>query len=226
MEVHSLAFKVLSGGCMKSDRWLDSLRGVKNYLFILTSISLSLFFSVIPSQPASAEGFLFKTVRCVVGGLLGSDCQTAPTPAPTPAPAPSTPAPAEPQPANPSQPQQSAPSATQPQAAPVRKPANTQLNEMAPINIDMPQTSELPALPATRRDSVQASTIEYAFANRGVFGQNTTSAQTDQPAFQPSREGWRILGISWYWWAAGIGVIVGVGLWMKKKAKGPFRIAK
>jgi len=198
---------------MEKRTWLDSLRGIRIYVFILTIASFSLIGSLIHSQPASAESFLGKTVRCVVGGLLlGADCRTPVEQTPTP------PTP-EPQPASPTPNTNSTPSTTSPPAA---RPSNNTAptTQLAPLETVEPvaPVAELPTLPSVgHRNATQADLNNFAFINAYTPPAETLGASTI--AFEPSSEGWRIGGISWYWWLAGMVVIFGSGVVIKYRYK-------
>jgi len=193
---------------MERQVWLDSLRGIRIYIFILTITSLSLVGSLIHSQPASAESFLGKTVRCVVGGLLlGADCRTPveQTPATPPA--------AEPQPAN--TPASNPNTAPSPQ--PVQQSTNTQVTQLAPIeDIELAvDTTEIPVLPSvTHRNPTQTEVASFATVNN-IPGSETLGAST--LAIEPSSEGWRIFGIPWYWFGVVAAALFAAGIWAKKR---------
>ncbi len=223
---------------MENRTGLYSLRGVKIYVFILTIVSLSLFVSLIHSQPAKAEGFLSQTVRCVVGGLLGADCRT-PSPAPTPTHTPTpvfTPSPTAPAPAASSQaPSQSqsqpvsssstggstgnapvASSSNQTQSASIRQTTGSQLKRVAPLNVDLPESPQLPTLPVTNhRTTSEANILSFVFPYGAGFGQADTAAATPV-AIEASKEGWKVLGIAWYWWGIGALAIFGVAYLYRK----------
>ena len=193
---------------MERRAWLKSLRGIRIYIFVLTIISLSLVGSLIHSQPASAESFLGKTVRCVVGGLLlGADCRTPVEQTPT------TPPAVEPQPANTPA---SNPNTT-PSPQPVQQPTNTQVTQLAPIeDIELAvDTPELPVLPSvTHRNPSQPEVAGFATVNN-IPGSGTLGAST--LAIEPSSEGWRIFGIPWYWFGVVAAAVFAAGVWVKKR---------
>jgi hypothetical protein len=194
---------------MERRTWLDSLRGVKIYIFILTVSSLSLVGSLIHSQPAGAESFLGKTVRCVVGGLLlGADCRTPVEQAPAVPPA------TEPQPTDmPTTPNSNTTSSSQSTPQPARVEA-AQLTPIEDIEIVV-ETSELPALPfVMHRNSEQPKLPGFATVNN-IPGSGTLGVSTT--AFEPSREGWRIFGIPWYRFGAVAIAIFTAGIWAKKR---------
>ena len=200
---------------MQRQTWLDSLRGVRIYVFILATISFSLVGSLIHPQPASAEGFLGKTVRCVVGGLLlFTDCRTPAEQAPAPT---STPPAAEPQAAAPASPSATQPSPSRPQASPQSSAVEIQL---APLENFEPvvEAATVPALPsASHRSPSQPELTSFAMAN--IYTPKTETLGVSTSAFEPSSEGWRIAGVSWFWWLLGIGAVIGSGLWVKNRYK-------
>ncbi|MDB5162512.1 MAG: hypothetical protein JWN28_119 [Candidatus Saccharibacteria bacterium] len=174
----------------------NSLRAARIGVPLFAIVSMSLFFSLLHSQPANAEGFLDRTLRCTVGALLGAQCPNTPeqvvtpvTPTATPTAGPST----------------SSPSPTQAQPAPTPQPSKAQVNtaqpvQMAPLAVELAQTQKLPSFPSTTsRNTVPAWT---AFANS--YGQGRAATDLGDSALQPSQDGWRILGVSWYWWGIGI----------------------
>jgi hypothetical protein len=212
---------------MESRTWRESLRGVKIYFIILASISLSLFVVLLHPQPAHAEGFLSKTVRCVVGGLLGADCRTVPSLAPTPTPVPTAPAPSAPTEPQASQSSNASPApSSQAKAGTVRQPSSAQLKTAEPINIELPDTPEVPVLPATNHRTVSlTNTMSFAFPYGTGHGQSDTAALSAPAAFEPSQEGWRILGVAWYWWVIGTVLTLGVGLLIRRIIKRPLSVA-
>ena len=193
---------------MEKRTWRNSLQGVRFYVFILAIISVSSIVSVLHPQPAHAEGVLGRTLRCVVGGLLGAEC---------PAPVTQTPAApvAEPQPTAPTS---NSNAATPAEPATVSQPTNTSTVSLEPMEITEPvvQAAELPVLPtATHRGGIQADFMNFAMANGKVY---TPPAEVlGATALEPSSEGWRIFGVSWYWWGIGAIALVGSGLWVKKR---------
>jgi len=194
---------------MQKRTWLYGLHGVKLYLFILAIISISLIVSVLHSQPAKAEGVLGRTLRCVVGGLLGSECPAPVTQTPA---APVAPA-AEPQPAATNSNTNTAPPV---QTQPVAQPGAASTVPLAPIEMAEPvvEASELPALPyATHRGGIQAEFMNFVMRNSQV--QPPATGVLGATALEPSREGWKILGIAWYWW--GIALTTVAILWGKKR---------
>jgi len=201
---------------MEKRTWRNSLRDIRFYAFIVTIISFSLIGSLIHSQPASAESFLGKTVRCVVGGLLlGADCRTPAQQTPTP---PVT----EPQSTSPTSNQNPAPTTTPPQPArptPSTAVATTQLVPLEAVAEPIVVATELPTLPsaAHRNTTIQAELNNFALASAYTSSGTTLGASTSP--FEPSSEGWRIAGVLWYWWMIGIASIFGAGLLIKYRYK-------
>ena len=198
---------------MERRAWFNDRRSVRIYLFILTIISLSLIASLVHSQPAHAEGFLGKTVRCVVGGLLGADCRTPATQQPV-----ATPPAAESQPAN--QNSDSNNSTTgQAQITPARQANTATSSQITPIaNIDLPATPELPTLPLiNHRNPAQAEFTNFAMTNSNVYAPGGETLGVSTSAFESSRDGWRIMGAPWYLWGIGLAGIFAAGLLIKKK---------
>jgi len=195
---------------MERRAWLYSLRDIRIYVFILAIISFSLVGSLIHSQPASAESFLGKTVRCVVGGLLlGADCRTPVDQTPT------TPPAAEPQPAN--TPASNPNTNTTPSQQSVQQSTNATVTQLAPIeDVELAvDTPELPVLPSvTHRNPTQPELAGFATVNN-IPGSGTLGAST--LAIEPSSEGWRIFGIPWYWFGVVAAVLFAAGVWTKKR---------
>lgn len=187
----------------------NSLRGARMYLFIIAVISLSLLASLFHSRPAHAEDFLRKTVQCVVGVLFREDCQqNTPTPHIETAPA------SDPAASQPSTTSSSSSAVATPQPPTTVSPAqvNSQVVRMTPIDTQL-AAHELPSWSRAAYDGVALTdSLPYGLA----YGLADGVSANSEP-LEATREGWRILGILWYWWAAGIAAMVGVGLWVKKK---------
>ena len=195
---------------MRRRTWPYGLQGVKFYMFILAIVGIALIVSVLHSQPAKAEGVLGKTVRCVVGGLLlGADCRTPTEQVPVVAPA------SEPQPAASSNSKPNSNTTSSPQ--PTQQPTSTTVSQLAPIeNIELTvETPELPALPSViHRNPPQFELAGFATVNN-IPGSGTLGVST--LTFEPSREGWRVFGIPWYWFGVAVVAVFSISVWVKKR---------
>ena len=140
-------------------------------------------------------------------GLLGRECNTIlpttspqndPDPVPAPAPAPATP----------------------PSSTAGSESANSQsslpTNEPTPP-LEMSQTlrSDLPSIPKVdvAHRSTDQPLVAYSTNVLGVnntYGTMSTVSDPDARPLQATTEGWKIIGVAWYWWVATIGGIVGL----------------
>lgn len=198
------------------------LRGAKIGIFLLSVLSVSLLVSTTYSRPASAEGFLYSTLRCTVGLLTGTDCRTAPTPQTSPEPTPTPVQPAQPLQAN----QSEAPSATAPQ--PESQSVEMPTIQTTPIDTTVAALEPITTLPnATHRLPVQLTNNDYAAYIYLSTGSVKGAATIATAPIEKSGEGWRILTVAWYWWVLGLVTLVTLFVWGKKQNfKNLFSIAR
>lgn len=64
-------------------------------------------------------------------------------------------------------------------------------------------------------DSTDGSVYLFSVSGFGSHADNTPVSQTSY-VLQPSGQGWKLFGIAWYWWLAGLGAIYGIALGLKK----------
>jgi hypothetical protein len=167
-------------------------RGMKIISFLLAGLSIALISSASLPQPVHAEGFLSQTVRCLVQTLLFTDCQRQPAPsAPT---------------ASPAQTQPSEPGASSNSGSPsgsVSKSASPQqpISHVQPPAALQPQT--LPDMTeASPEMYVTPQTLNYvAYFNMYSKYATHQGEGASNLFIEPSREGWKVAGIAWYWWA-------------------------
>ncbi|MDB5180331.1 MAG: hypothetical protein JWO54_89 [Candidatus Saccharibacteria bacterium] len=197
----------------------NSLRAARIGVPLFAIVSMSLFFSLLHSQPANAEGFLDRTLRCTVGALFGSQC-----PPSTPEQVITSTQPVASQPA-PSQSPSSNAGSTQPaqsQTIVGRQPSAVQPLQMAPLSVELTRVQELPIFPSTMNQSSIPAWVTFATN----YGQVKGTFDLGDSALQPSGEGWRIFGISWYWWVAVTLVTAILGRWAMKRRQLLISIAK
>lgn len=160
-------------------------------------------------RAAHAEGPLTQTVRCLVQTLLLTGC--------------SEPAAASPSSTPQSQPSPAAPSSnagSTPASSPVSKNAQTsqpssQTPPLAPLPSEPAESllaitaSTPPVYPAAQPFNYVAYFNTYSkYATQQVKGEATTF-------IEPSKEGWKIAGIAWYWWAVPLSLLAGLGATLK-----------
>jgi hypothetical protein len=190
------------------------LRGVKNGSYLLAVLSAVSIISIMSSQPAQAESFLSKTVKCLVGPLLMAECKkpnVAPVePAP---PAPQTPANTSPQEPSAQPPAGEVVQPTQP-AVPTNPrvvPYGT-LDSSAHTPIAIEYTYDDGAAYSPQRVALMTPSSNAAHFNAytGGFGAYSEVKGTSVSFVEPSNNGWKIAGIAWYWWLALVGLIAGL----------------
>lgn len=194
------------------------LRGVglrsKLIMFLVLSLSTASLVTVSAPRPASAEGPLTNTVRCLVRTVLLTSCSPIWTPAPTAppaapvAPSPQPPSP-EPQPTAPASPGVS--SGQTAQVAPrqgiqgdiAQGGAALEPIEMPEEIIAKPEEIKPPVPTYGTNNRIQESDY-VAYFNKyspyAVAGAKQQASVAEVP-LERSAEGWRILGVAWYWWA-------------------------
>lgn len=186
------------------------LRGVKYSAkattFLLLAFGTASILTLSGSRSAHAESPLVGTVRCLLQTVLLSPCQTTQAPATTAA-EPAQQVPAAESPSNSSAATPSTPAATSKQPASVT-PSVEPITSPQPTVEMMPDIQQ-PASPQ-KVSGTRMSGAEYlAFFNTySKYAIGTPETASDSVVTQSS-EGWRVLGIAWYWWA---GIILAAGL--------------
>ena len=196
----------------------QGLRGVKISIIALGILGASFLSSIIHSRPASAESFLQKTVGCVTDILALKNCaKSSATPA-----TPATPASASNgQGATPAKPANSPSSAASSSATASSKPVSysgmASAAEQAPLSTDVVKPADtLPALPIDTQDlAPYSSTLSATYVFK-TFGHMPADTLNTQAVLQPSEEGWRIFGVSWYWWLMAAAAITAATLALKR----------
>lgn len=176
------------------------LRGSKIRIFLASIILASIFSVTLPTQ-AQAKG-LFYTLGCTLKSVLSTKCAKEATPRPEETPSQS-----------PTEPQQDQPKPAQSETSSPSSPAPEQ---MEPIVLDKKLTQRIPEVASlqtigTIPTDASNSTANSVVPRATVLGIESTPVPLRQPAFiQPSVEGWKIVGVAWYWWlltVAGLGAI-------------------
>jgi hypothetical protein len=164
-----------------------TVRGLRFGSVLLVGLLFGSVGSAIAPQSAQAEGFLVKTVRCLVGGVVRTECQP-------PASSPSTTHQREASGAHPQSPQGTAQTT---QAQPAIPPATPPATQSQAKTGDNGQTLSTVGV-YEPIDSTVHTPIEIAYV----------SSARSYDSFQGvSAGGWVIAGIAWYWWALGIATI-------------------
>lgn len=178
--------------------------GFQRSLYVLAGILLMVTISIIAPRSARAEGFLLHTVRCLVQVVGLQQCKTT-TPS-SPSPSSSTPAEAEPAPSGaPASPAD--PAASSPAPLPLIEPLNDEQLSFEPLPM-AGRVSE----PTVQGRMVVGYTAHQAFLAR--YSASSYGAKTGD-VIERSNDGWRIAGISWYWWLIFVGLLTGVILYRK-----------
>lgn len=183
---------------------MDILRGsvtaTKVTLYIVLALIAAVFITVIHPRPTSAEGSLLGNVRCLVRTVLLTECKPVEVvvPAPTPAPAPAPVASAPSASSSGSQPAATSSSRTQNNRATVV--TTEELAAPEPILVNVPIV-EKPAVATSSYARMSGS--EYlayfnTYSKYAVAGAQQQAASSAPVA--RTGEGWRIIGIAWYWW--------------------------
>lgn len=173
------------------------LRGakIKVIIFLLAACVLSASIVVMNSRPTRAESILY-TVTCVVGGLLRYDC---PKPAESATPAPT-------------QHGDTSSQATSPTDS--STPTSSVQTVPVPISFDEDLHKELLDLPAVQ--GVATARLPAHVVQTPTYALGRTQQLATSSAIVASEEGWKILGIAWYWWGLMLGT--GVGAWYALRA--------
>jgi len=154
---------------------------------------------LLSSRPTQAESLLYN-VGCLVRTIVRVDC----------APSSTAPAPSQNQttPSTPSQTSPAAPSNTpapSPQPLPTTpEPIELEAETLPPLPaMDDPATLSARSLPAPANYSASVGpTIRTTTNPAAVLGVRQVST------IQATNEGWRILGMAWYWWLLIIAIII------------------
>lgn len=189
-------------------------------MFLIAIVLASLFISVIHSRSANAEGFLDRTLQCIVGVLLGSECKKLPAQSAQETPTPTN-----------SQPAQASPSSGERQSPQTQNTTGiqsvTKPAQIEPIEVEVKEAPALPAMPSAAHRGVYTAFdyAKYAFANTYIGGETTSN--TASAPVETTEEGWKFWGIAWYWWVVILGTIPVVGFLIKKRLlKNSLSIAK
>jgi hypothetical protein len=182
--------------------------------FVLFAFVLSITITIATPRPTYAEGPLLGTVRCVLKTVLLQRCQPAQTPpnvTPAPEPTPPKGSGAEPsspsttnKPAQPSSPDASS-GGTQVNPTPARSSSNVaQEGEIALPKETAEMAPAVKGAAALHASGASLTDADYmTFFN--TYSRYATDAQPRQLSAAPletSSEGWKILGVAWYWWVA------------------------
>lgn len=203
------------------------LRGVKITGFLLAVVSFASFAALQQSRPVGAESFLFQTVQCVLGSVLGKTCESgsaATQLAYSSASGQSSSRSSSGQGQPPQGANQGNGNGKAAPAPPADPQTATDANSFAmplidPIEIQskaLNSYAALPDTPLTMADTMQ----QFQGNSQQVFPYGIRSAASTDAGpvsfVKPSREGWQVLGIAWYWWVL-VAVIVMVAVWRVAK---------
>lgn len=183
-------------------------RGMNGITFLLFVFAFSLVITISTPRTTYAEGPLLGTVRCLVETVLLQRCKPVSTPAPEPTSS-SGGSSASPSSTNKST-QPSSPRATSGGAqATTTMPANPSSNVAQEVDIVLPkETAKMaPAVKGEMAPHVPGAGLTSAdyMAFFNTYSRYATDVQPRQAGFVPfetSAEGWKILGMAWYWWVA------------------------
>ena len=210
---------------MEGRMYSSPLRSVKWGVVALGIIMASLSITVLFPRPAHAEGFLSQTLRCTLEALMWKDCRAPQQPAAPIMPvAPQSPAP------QPQQNQPSGPTDTQQSPGQVQPGQSGSVEPVQPVTIDPAEVEAAPlAVPdlpkPAHRQQFTYEPATYATHRYEIVKGEQTVAQA--AVLEPSREGWRVLGLAWYWWGLGAALGAGVIIWVRRlKNKRMLSIAK
>ncbi len=170
--------------------------------FLLGLLLIPTLIVIATPRPTYAEGLLYK-VGCVVKVLLDANCTNTKTTSPAPA---QTTAP---------------PSSTT--AAPTPSQSGASSTTQAPITTNPSPTAALPdmtglvAPPQLAPDSHTPS-VAYALPQiRATASPSPTGAAAQVAmALEPTDQGWRILGVLWYWWLLPAAALTAGGIMLKR----------
>ncbi|HWT40203.1 MAG TPA: hypothetical protein VN081_02950 [Dongiaceae bacterium] len=194
------------------------LRGVKTTGFLLAVVSFASVAALQQSRPVGAESFLFQTVQCVVGAVLGDTCpqSSGSTGQEATVTSSSRSASSNGSSGNGGQGQgngktSSAPTAgSQPSTGGAGSFATPPIDPAEMQNKALNNYAALPDTPAAITDGMQ----QFQGASQQVFPyglRSAASTDTGPASFiNPSGEGWQVMGVAWYWWVSGIAAIAAI----------------
>lgn len=202
-------------------------RGMNRITFVLFAFVLSITITIATPRPTYAEGPLLGTVRCVLKTVLLQRCKPAQTP-PSVAPPPEQPPqkggggasqPSSPSTDTPTQP--ASPNTSSGRAQTPVAPVGSSSSAPQEVTIEAPrEAAEMaPAVKGAAAPHASGASLTDAdymtFFN--TYSRYATAAQPRQVSAAPletSSEGWKVLGIAWYWWGAagllGIAILTSV----------------
>lgn len=185
-------------------------------VFIL-ALSTATIFTLVSPRAAHAEGFLLPTVRCVVQTVLVDGCQ------------PSSQAPAQDAPTQQNQAasstQSSSTSSQQSSGAPKQStPVSGSYFEPIPESGggSLPEIKEAPSTQLSNVSHIDESEyVAYFNAYSKYAVQRAQAAPFGGEVLQAGPEGWKVMGIAWYWWLLGLSAPVAVGWYLMTKYRRP-----
>lgn len=156
--------------------------------------------TVSNARPTQAESLFYKA-GCLVGRLLSYECKRT-----QPNPGPQNPAPAE-------------ASETPPPAADTTSGETEPVIAPDPIILDESLLSTPEAIPEVRPhifNTLPSAGRAYVFP-QARSSERSVEVLGDQASapLTASSEGWRIMGIAWYWWLGAFGIIAIVGFGLR-----------
>lgn len=191
-----------------------SLRGVR-VSALMAGLVAVLVSPVIFAKPTHAEGLL-PTVRCLVQTLLLTGCPQPTTPD-------TTPVVTQPQ----TQPQTGAPAPTSQPSGSSTSPSTSSRNTLQapegvtttpePAVLEVPQQLEVMPKPSTTQNTRTPQTFDYAAFFNTSSNYASPRVEGDGGFITPSKEGWRVAGMAWYWWITIIAAITGVISYIRRR---------
>lgn len=185
-------------------------------LVFLLTLSIATIFTLLSPRAAHAEGFLLPTVRCVVQTLLADGCRTnettpqAPTTQNTPSSNEQSSPPSAPQPAGPTS--QQGQSTTGPYFEPIPEPQTDTI----------PDIQAAPSTPLSDASHIDESEYVAYFNTYSRYAvQRAQAAPQSAEIVQAGPEGWKIMGIAWYWWLIGTTAGIAAGWYLVVKHRRP-----
>jgi len=189
-------------------RGIQKGRKVTLFLFLVLVSASSLV--LINSRPSYAESpSLLGTVRCVLRTVLLTECAPSDTPAPlapTPAPAPSSPSPAQSPSSGSTANASSAQAATStPAAGAVAGAQDVALPDTALTNY--PNIRSLTPASSTGYALNDSNYLAY-FNSYSPYALAAGQEAAASGLVEASADGWKILGVAWYWWVVAAALLV------------------
>lgn len=180
------------------------LRGAKISSLLLLGALLVSANLVLFSRPAHAESFLSQTAKCLVRTLFLSKCQKAPVTTSPPSAAPTEPA-TEPKQHSSSKNQKNE-SANSGDSQPSHSVTYAPLPTLAREDVAL-----LPRADTIGDDAAQSTPGSYYTAEYAAFSfaPQTGQIMGAKSPVESSSEGWKVAGLTWYWWGAGIALFIG-----------------